>query len=172
MPESWYEAVTEDGLEQGDILYGFPIVRAEIEGAHVRQILDGKLPQVASEIDIVDTIIMTQSCDLSNDKTSTVILCPIWNPDRLEDVGRNKLNSIRAGREHSWHLLNKDDDLDIPFTLVEFSRLFMANKTAVFEFASAIPNRPRLRPPYKEHLSQAFARYFMRVGLPSDIPRF
>jgi hypothetical protein len=27
-------------------------------------------------------------------------------------------------------------------------------------------------PPYREHLSQAFARYFMRVGLPSDIPSF
>jgi hypothetical protein len=30
----------------------------------------------------------------------------------------------------------------------------------------------RLLPPYREHLSQGFARYFMRVGLPSDIPAF
>jgi hypothetical protein len=29
----------------------------------------------------------------------------------------------------------------------------------------------RLLPPYREHLSQSFARYFMRVGLPVDIPR-
>ena len=26
--------------------------------------------------------------------------------------------------------------------------------------------------PYKEHLAQAFARFFMRVGLPADIPKF
>ena len=26
------------------------------------------------------------------------------------------------------------------------------------------------RPPYREHLAQAFARFFMRVGLPIDIP--
>jgi hypothetical protein len=32
-------------------------------------------------------------------------------------------------------------------------------------------DRLRLLPPYREHLSQAFARYFMRVGLPQDIPR-
>ena len=34
--------------------------------------------------------------------------------------------------------------------------------------------RPRLRllPPYREQLAQAFARYFMRVGLPIDIPPF
>jgi len=30
----------------------------------------------------------------------------------------------------------------------------------------------RLLPPYREHLSQGFARYFMRVGLPVDIPPF
>jgi hypothetical protein len=29
-----------------------------------------------------------------------------------------------------------------------------------------------LLPPYREHLSQAFARFFMRVGLPVDIPPF
>jgi len=32
--------------------------------------------------------------------------------------------------------------------------------------------RLRLLPPYREHLSQAFARFFMRVGLPVDIPAF
>jgi len=32
--------------------------------------------------------------------------------------------------------------------------------------------RLRLLPPYREHLSQAFARFFMRVGLPVDIPEF
>jgi len=30
----------------------------------------------------------------------------------------------------------------------------------------------RRLPPYREHLSQAFARYFMRVGLPQDITPF
>ena len=29
-----------------------------------------------------------------------------------------------------------------------------------------------MRSPYREHLAQAFARYFMRVGLPVDIPAF
>jgi len=35
---------------------------------------------------------------------------------------------------------------------------------------TALP-RLRLLPPYREHLSQAFARYFMRVGLPSNIKK-
>jgi hypothetical protein len=29
--------------------------------------------------------------------------------------------------------------------------------------------RLRLLPPYREHLSQAFARFFMRVGLPVPV---
>jgi hypothetical protein len=32
--------------------------------------------------------------------------------------------------------------------------------------------RWRLRSPFLEHFSQAFARFFMRVGLPSSIPEF
>ena len=31
--------------------------------------------------------------------------------------------------------------------------------------------RLRLLPPYREHLSQSFARFFMRVGLPTPINR-
>jgi hypothetical protein len=38
--------------------------------------------------------------------------------------------------------------------------------------AAANGKRLRLLPPYREHLSQAFARFFMRVGLPTDIPKF
>jgi len=33
-------------------------------------------------------------------------------------------------------------------------------------------NRLRLLPPDREHLAQAFARFFMRAGLPIDIPEF
>jgi hypothetical protein len=31
--------------------------------------------------------------------------------------------------------------------------------------------RLRLLPPYREHLSQSFARFFMRVGLPTPVTR-
>ena len=31
---------------------------------------------------------------------------------------------------------------------------------------------PIIIPPIREHLSQAFARFFMRVGLPFNIPPF
>ena len=36
-------------------------------------------------------------------------------------------------------------------------------------YAQRAKSRLRLRPPYREHLSQAFARFFMRVGLPQAV---
>jgi len=41
-----------------------------------------------------------------------------------------------------------------------------------FDHAEALENRPRLLSPYVEHFSQSFARFFMRVGLPSQIPAY
>ena len=124
-----------------------------------------------AKVDIVNVVIMTQSCDLENDKAETVILCPFWSLDKF-GYGKDKKEQIRKGYLPGVHLLNRDNDLEIPYTIVEFSRLFTAPKAALTQFASLLENRPRLVSPYKEHLSQAFARYFMRVGLPSDIPPF
>jgi len=37
------------------------------------------------------------------------------------------------------------------------------------DICKELNERIRLLPPYREHLSQSFARYFMKVGLPQDI---
>ncbi len=39
-------------------------------------------------------------------------------------------------------------------------------------YASRLQNRWRLQSPFLEHFSQAFARFFMRVGLPAAIPPY
>jgi hypothetical protein len=55
-------------------------------------------------------------------------------------------------------------------TVVDFHEVFSL-PVSFLELWLKKANRPRLRlmPPYREHLSQAFARFFMRVGLPLDI---
>jgi len=58
----------------------------------------------------------------------------------------------------------------IEIRVVDFHDVF----TVPREFSEAIlsqRNVPRLRllPPYREYLSQAFARFFMRVGLPQPV---
>jgi len=171
-PARWYEGVSEwSVLEQGDLLHSFPVVVPSMTAEDVQQVASGQQVDKPAKLEIIDVVIMTQSCDLENDKTETVILCPFWNLDIFE-YGKSKKEQIRKGYQPGLHLLNRDDELGLPFLVVEFSRLFTAPKEALSQYAGQLTNRPRLVSPYKEHLSQAFARYFMRVGLPSNIPAF
>jgi hypothetical protein len=56
--------------------------------------------------------------------------------------------------------------------VVDFRTVFSLSLHFVKNFAALQSPRLRLLPPYREHLAQAFARFFMRVGLPVDIPPF
>ena len=54
--------------------------------------------------------------------------------------------------------------------VVDFHEVFTLPRTFLESWLQQSGNqRLRLRPPYREHLSQAFARFFMRVGLPQPI---
>jgi hypothetical protein len=65
----------------------------------------------------------------------------------------------------SWH----SAEISIGVRLVDFGRIFGLPKPFVTQFAASQGKRLRLRSPYREYLSQSFARFFMRVGLPQDI---
>jgi hypothetical protein len=56
--------------------------------------------------------------------------------------------------------------------IVDFRRVYSLPLAFVRQRVAMAGDRLRLLPPYREHLSQAFARFFMRVGLPVDIPPF
>ena len=49
-----------------------------------------------------------------------------------------------------------------------FQQVYSLPKEYIFGFVQSKSLRLRLLPPYREYLSQAFARFFMRVGLPMD----
>ena len=56
--------------------------------------------------------------------------------------------------------------------VVNFREIFSLPIGYLQTHATSLGMRWRLSSPYLEHFSQAFARFFMRVGLPSDIPPF
>jgi len=56
--------------------------------------------------------------------------------------------------------------------VVDFRAVYSLPHTYLRLIATEGGDRVRLMPPYREHLSQAFARFFMRVGLPVNIPHF
>ncbi len=118
-----------------------------------------------------DVVIISQACDIEQGKVENIILCPL---SRLDDVAPptnlRAREELRRGFVIGRHLLNRAEDFD--FHVVEFRHVFGLPKTFLLEYAEKAVRRLRLLPPYREHLAQAFARFFMRVGLPMDIPPF
>lgn len=162
----------KDELLQGDIVISCPIVNPTID------IDDGIVENIDTNVDIYDVIIMSQSCDIVNKKINLVLVCPIFSLTKAEesiDYLKNQKNKeqIRQGNVPGYHLLNKSDEVGLKdYLLVDFRNVYGVPFNFLIELIKKREKRLRLLPPYREHLSQAFARFFMRVGLPVDIPSF
>lgn len=86
-------------------------------------------------------------------------------------AGQDTRKAILKGYRHRYTMLAESNQPEAPMgvRIVDFGRIFSLPKAFVRQWASDQGKRLRLCPPYREHLSQAFARFFMRVGLPQDI---
>ena len=126
---------------------------------------------------LYDLIVVTQSCDLENGKAPFVATLPIVPLTVFEEQRpqfKNQWESVRLGRREGLHLLSsfQDPNNNRDAMVVNFRQIYSLPIGYLINHAKSIKPRKRLRSPYLEHFSQAFARFFMRVGLPSDIPRF
>ena len=54
----------------------------------------------------------------------------------------------------------------MPWSVIDFHQLAVVDRTMLKAVAKENGPRLRLQSPYREHVGQEFARYFMRVGLP------
>lgn len=174
----WYELIkSTDEITQGDILKNCPVpFIKEFSGAPYNE---GS--SVNAEIKYIDGIILTQACDLANSKVNDIILCSITSKTDFENIqiqlGKSKnsidsnIDSIRKGQQYAYHIINnfKNDEFEQDFYIINFKEIFSIPTYLAKEIAQSNGKRLRLCPPYREHLSQAFARYFMRVGLPINI---
>jgi hypothetical protein len=173
----WYGIVSGDEIQQGDILENCPVL-----------ILPSKLsfdsPGIVSQLYEVpfearDVIVMSQTCDMikGSEKIPEVLLCALWKKSDLKSgtmSTSDDWNKALKGRMLGFHVLNKCDlqGFKRDFSAVDFRRVHSLPLDLTRKIASGLGKRIRLLPPYREHLSQAFARFFMRVGLPVDIPEF
>ena len=175
----WYEVVHGDELMQCDLLASCPVPR--VRGFEEWPISETQPVEV--EVYFEDLIILSQSCDLANDKIQDVILAQVlnWKNAREELVRQGNLfarskqfrRALIAGNIPSLSLLHKrDDPPELEWSVVDFHRIFVLAKPVVAAVANSAGQRWRLRSPYRESLAQAFARYFMRVGLPLDAKAF
>ena len=168
----WWTEVEGEGLAQGDYLPHclVPMFRP-----------DYGVDQVQHEVPVqeYDCIVLTQSCDLENEKAFLVALCPFHPIERFEKVNpkfkeKRAWERVRTGRVEGLHLvasMTAPNDNRTCF-VADFREICSLPIEYVKEHALSLGRRWRLKPPYLEHLSQAFARFFMRVGLPASIPPY
>ena len=159
-------------MAQGDFLIGCPIPSFPADFG------DGTGLQNVPFRD-GDLIVVTQSCDLENRKAPLVALCPIFGVSALAAVDgkfhkAKELDNLRKGRYEALHMLaSPENPLDNRGALiVDFRQIYSLPYDYLTAHAVRVGQRWRLQSPFLEHFSQAFARFFMRVGLPSSIPEF
>ncbi len=174
----WYELVEGDELMQGDILEGCPVFRppADLEWPLERN------QELEFQVGKQNVVIMSQSCDLlANQKSDMwlVLLCPIWRLLETADVNQFLKSSFgkeecRRGHMPGYHMIAEceNDQWKQEISIISFREVLSLPLNFIRQMAQQAGYRPRIRSPYREHLAQSFARYFMRVGLPVDIPSF
>lgn len=171
----WYASVEPgETIEQGDIIVNCTLLIPDED--HYRSIITEIPTEKPIQIQKITAIVLSQSCDITNEKIDSLIICPVWSLETLISTDPYYKSSkareeLRKGNSPSYHLLNKVkivESIEEDFYFVDFHNIYSLPKTIVIEICKKT-KRTRLLPPYREHLSQSFARYFMRVGLPSDI---
>jgi hypothetical protein len=176
MDYKWYDDIPADSsIEQGDIIENCNILIPNEQ--HYKAILESRENNDQVDIIVINGIVLSQSCDIQNEKIDSVIICPIWSLKEFIAKGNffegaKAREDLRQGKFPEYHLLQKfkGDKLSNDFYFVDFHRIYSVPKKFIEAVIKDKPHK-RLLPPYREHLSQSFARYFMRVGLPVDISK-
>lgn len=171
---SWYTKAKEsDPLAQGDMLRSLPIMRP---ANHLLK-LDENARAV---IEPIDVIVLSQSCDLMHaGKIDQVQVAPVYTLKGILDEKPNwnnieMLESLRKNQVARFYLMNvcRSSLFLRGFLLVDFGAVRSVKYKTMIKFKDQAGNRVTLNSPYKEQLSQHFARFYMRVGLPNDIEPF
>ena len=168
--EPFWAQVSEPNLRQGDLLPNcLVLIRGPDSPTEA-----GSWEAVAMEYDL---IVLTQSCDLEQQGASRGHLSslPALRVRGCQPSLRRKgrWNEVLKGRVEGLHLLASltapDDNRQA--LVVDFREIYSLSYDYLTNHASRLGSRWRLKSPFLEHFSQAFA-FFMRVGLPSTIPEF
>ncbi|TVP74971.1 MAG: hypothetical protein EA340_00585 [Nitriliruptor sp.] len=145
----------------------------------------GDTADVRSRVEFIDGIIVTQSCDLENSKVANILLARVitWADfaaaqfaagNTAVKSGSFRRNLIRGDIPPLMLLHARQPQPPLDWSVVDFRELHVVDRARIDEFVDQPGSRRRLRllPPYKEHFAQAFARFYMRVGLPHDARAF
>ena len=111
MDYPWFELQeNSEDITQGNIIKGCLVpVLEELDITEEGQ-------NVKAEISEIDGIVLTQACDIANNKVDNIILCAITSKTGFENIQKEagktekeikkSIEGIIKGQQHAWHLFN------------------------------------------------------------------
>ncbi len=172
----WYYEEKDPVLVQGELIRDCPKI---VFPSSIQSLDDFENEENKFDVECNNSVIVSQSCDLAQKKIPSVLLCPYYTLAEIIEENpvfksSNYKEALRRGYLPGYHLLNKidSDENDDSLIVVVLHSVFSIPIEYLSSHAMNSGQRICLNSPYKEHLSQAFARFFMRVGLPIDLPPF
>lgn len=187
-----YVIIPENGaIDQGEIVLGCPVTSwvqskdARLQGGDLSDDLDK-----ISTTTLIDVVVLTQTCDLAQEKAPFVTLCALrtlevakadWlkprrqQPANIDQKWRDHLREVNNEKHSLLVYLPKGsiDGKSIPARLVSLCPAL----TLPYEFLNSLvtkrdgEQRLRLNSPFRERLSYRFAALYARVGV-EDLDRF
>jgi hypothetical protein len=171
--ETWWDEVTGPDLAQGDLIPHclVPLMPADATSPTADE-SDSTFEFKAAFFDL---IVVTQSCDLENNKAPFVATCAVREIRKYIETnphltGKNRWEDIRKGRIEGLFLLQSPVTPDDAWAgYVADLRMILSLPVLYLSTRAAhLGPRHRLKSPYLESFSQTFAQCFMRVALPTE----
>jgi hypothetical protein len=178
--DSRYESHNCTRVCQGDILRDFTY-----EQAYNKNIFSFKLPYL---------IVLTQDCDLQQDYNNhndnsnniqdkflqSVLVCPAYHAEKLRDgthlkelnLNMESFNSerwsiVKKNQNPRYHfLVGQDNPYQVPNLVIDFKHYYTIQRNIIY---NELGNHylATLNVLFRESLSQRFAYYLSRIGLPT-----
>lgn len=165
----WYQAGKWQDIQQGDLLSDCPVlVPSDGLTEALLKAVSGAQAVAPYNLALSELIVVSQSCDLLKPKVTQVLLCAHF-PSSV--YPKDEVTAIRKEHRPNLHMIEACDidSHQCEQRVIDFRTVYTLPKDFVLAFIKERPTRLRLMPPYREHMAQAFARYFMRVGLPRNL---
>jgi len=151
-------------LSQGGILDDCPLVSWADQ---TREVTEGDKPiSVRARV-----IVLTQACDLANDKAVRAVVAVVHVAVHLVETGRVKekfiRDNVRRGQVYGWYFLPAHPTCPLfPESLVDLRDLHTVPRALLEGLQDRGKYVCRLITPYREHLAQHFSVTYSRIGLP------
>lgn len=174
---SWYEVIKNgdgfsDMLMQGDLVPRCPCALPPAE-------ITSDSEDVTVKVIRYNAVIMSQTCDIVQNKISFVLVSPYWTLEEFEQLSphfksENNKEALRRGYQHGFILLDKCniEGFENDYYVIDCRYAFSVPLTTLKRRIGELENRLRLKPPYREYASYHFGNFFGRVGLPKEIAKF